>query len=82
MTLLKRTKDPLFWTPPADEHPPSRYTPVNHPGLPLYLYLYLRPLTHKEDLFNVRAKLGTLRGLIRGLGRLYMWVIDQVSDTQ
>ena len=24
--------DPLFWTPPADEHPRSRYTPVNPPG--------------------------------------------------
>ena len=31
MSLLQRTTDPLFWTPPADEHPRSRYTPGNTP---------------------------------------------------
>ena len=33
MSVLLRITDPLFWTPPADEHPRRRYTPVNTPGL-------------------------------------------------
>ena len=28
---VRANRDPLFWTPPADEHPRSRYTPVNPP---------------------------------------------------
>ena len=32
MSRLERIGDPLFWTPPADEHPRSRYTPVNYPS--------------------------------------------------
>ena len=31
MTLLKRIKDPPFWTPPADEHPRGRYVTVAIP---------------------------------------------------